>query len=186
MRVRALRALALAALVVALLVARVLVAAHGEYAQAVSAERAGQLDAAIVHYRRAIGWYAPGSPYGARAIAALSALAEHAQQQGDTARALAAQRAMAGGIASARSFFTPHQSALELAQQKAGVTTKSPADPSPFFSFTAVLGWLAFVGSAFGLVLRGVDAEGRFAGAARWGGGLALGLAVFAFSLWLA
>jgi hypothetical protein len=198
MRGLGVRALALAALVVAALVGRVLVGARLEYARGVEAERAAQLDRALSAYRRCIGWYVPGNPYGVQAIQALERISLKQEQAGNLAGALAAERAVVAGLESARSFYVPHGAALAAARQRVAalvarrtgssiaLAPELPADPSAMLSLTAFLGWLGFVGSAAGLIVRGADAEGRLHGAARWCGGLVAGALVFALSLWLA
>jgi hypothetical protein len=138
----------------------------------------------------------PASPYGARSIAALAALGTRARQQGDLALALAAERAIAAGIASTRSFYQPHGAALAAAQQRvealeaprAGspAVVAPPDDPSPLLSVSALVGWLGFVACALRLVLRSGDAAGGLRGSARLLGGLLASAAVFALSLWLA
>jgi hypothetical protein len=168
------RALAVAALVLAILVARVLWAGRAEHECGKSAEAQRAHAQAVACYRRAIGWYVPGSPYVERSTAALTRIAAQAEQAGDAALSLSARRALAAGLASARSVRAPH------------APSQAPLDPSPLLSLLAFLGWLGFVASAFGLVLRGVDDEGRPRDAARYAAGLAAGFVVFALSLWLA
>jgi hypothetical protein len=190
------RALAVAALVLAVIVARVLWAGHAEYACGKAAEASGSTDRAITCYRRALGWYVPGSPYVERSIAGLTAIAARAEQAGNLELAIAAQRAITAGLSSARSSYVPHRAAFETAEQRTralvdrehpGATPPAPPrDPNPALALLAFLGWLGFVASAFGLVLRGLDEAGRLRGAARYGAGLAAGAAVFALSLWLA
>jgi hypothetical protein len=194
MRALGLRALAVAALVLAVLVARVLWAGRSEYACGSAAELHGPPVRAVACYRRAIGWYLPGSPYVERSIAGLTRIAARAEESGDVALALVAQRAIIAGLSSARSFYVPHRAALEAADRRTRALTASepaaspapPDDPNPVLACLAFVGWLGFVGSAFGLVLRGTDEHGRLRDAARFGAGLAVSALLFALSLWLA
>ena len=192
------KALGVVALVLAVLVGRVLQGAHTELHEAEAAEQAGNLDGAIAHHRRAIGWYVPLNPHGPRAIAALERISRERQAKGDHARALLAARSIQAGIASARSTFTPYRA--ELARADAQVAAllasehssgqsraASPRDPSPLFSALAFLAWLGFVASALALVTQASDAHGRFSARA-WPrlGALALCAGLFALFLALA
>jgi hypothetical protein len=175
----AVRVLGTLALVLACLVARVLAGAASEYSMAEGLLAKGHDLDAVTHYRRALGWYVPGSPYGSRAIARLRDLSRRAEAKGEFGRAIFAERAIHAGIESARSAFSPYYD--ELARSDARVTSlraripsakplgsaRSPADPNAFFSLLASLGWLGFVAFSFALVLRGVDADGRLSHKAR-------------------
>jgi hypothetical protein len=168
----------------AVLYGRVLWGSHSELASARAAEQARELDGAVTHYRRAIGWYAPLSPHGAHAIAALERIAADSAAQGKRELALSAARAIHAGIQSARSAFTPYGQELARADalmrqlaaepsQPPSTPVLAPPDPSAFFSALAFLSWLGFVGSALALVTLGSEASGQLNARAR------------VFALWL-
>jgi hypothetical protein len=190
------RALGVLALAVAVLVARVLYGAHVEEGLAERAAHVNNVEGAIAHHRRTIGWYVPFNPYGPRAIAALERISAEQEARNEQTRALLSARAIHAGIESARGLFVPYAS--ELARADARVATllgtraqsspqslTSPPDPSPFFSVLAVLSWLGFVASAFSLVTEASDAAGRFSLLAR-SRVLALLLSAVLFALSLA
>jgi hypothetical protein len=189
------RTLGVLALAAAVLVARVLWGAHTEQALAERAMHAENVEGAIAHYRRTIGWYVPLNPYGPRAIAALERISSEQQERGQTARALLAARAIHAGIESARGLFVPYPSELARADARAAALLAnraqssplpaSPPDPNAFFSVLAVLSWLGFVASAFSWVTDAADASGRFLPVFR-SRALALVLSAFLFALSLA
>lgn len=199
-RALVLRSAGTACLVLALLVGRVLYGASAEWSAGEAARTSGDERAAVVHYRDAIAWYVPLSPYGPRAIRALEEVGQRAMATGNIERALAAERALIAGVESARGYFAPYGDALAAARarEQALVARRDPglrtrgarepfADPSPFFSTCAALAWLVFAGSSLGLVLVGADASGRFRNQrALWLSAMALSATVFALALWLA
>ncbi|MCA9580363.1 MAG: hypothetical protein KC416_01135, partial [Myxococcales bacterium] len=69
------RGLLVLAVIFVVLLARVLLGSRGELTQAKAYDAAGDRDVAIVHFRRAARWYAPGNPYGAEALAHLARIA---------------------------------------------------------------------------------------------------------------
>jgi hypothetical protein len=190
------KALGVLALVLAVLVARVLLGAHQELGEAQRAAQAGDLEGAMTHHRRAIGWYVPLSPHGPRAIAALERISLEQEARGERGQALLAARSIRAGIESARSTFTPYGS--ELARADARIAElrspdhstmraggQSPPDPSALFSMLAFAAWLGFVAAAYLLVTRASDAGGRF-GARAWPHLAALVLCAGLFALGLA
>jgi hypothetical protein len=167
------------AIVLSLTVARVLWGAASEHEAARKAEAGGQTAEAIVHHRRALGWYVPLSPYTARSLAALERIASEARTRGDQATARLAERAIQGGLHSARSTFQPEASALSASESRLAPDAERAPDPSVAMSLIAVLAWLGFVASAVALILgRGTP----------WRASVAMSLAFVAFclGLWLA
>jgi hypothetical protein len=179
-------AIAASALLGALAV-RVVVSARAELNRAESLYAEGEVDASIVHFRRAARWYAPGSPYHRRALGRLMAIGGNSERQGGTERALAAYRAVRSAIMSTRSFYTPESEMLERADRRiAALMASLPAPgidagksraelgaehlallraetgPDPFWTCVLLLGFLAWVGGAFAFTFRAIDDEHRF------------------------
>lgn len=77
----------------------------------------GDHEGAIRWWRRAARWYVPGAPHVSTAYDRLQAIAEAAEERGDTRVALAAWRGVRGSILATRSFYTPHRERLEPANR---------------------------------------------------------------------
>jgi hypothetical protein len=92
--------------------ARVVWSSQQEYKAAHVARASGQMDDAIVHFRRAARWYVPGNPYSTRALHRLAEIGATAEKQGHIERALDAYRSMRAAIYSTRSAFVPHAGML--------------------------------------------------------------------------
>ncbi|MCA9531571.1 MAG: hypothetical protein KC543_15685 [Myxococcales bacterium] len=210
---RAGRWLAIAGIFLAVVVVRVVVGGHNELEQAKAFDEAGKVVPAIVHYRRAARWYAPGSPYPVEALDRLAALGQQLTAQGDVQGALGAWRAVRGSILATRSFYTPHPERLEVANHHIAELMASepppPIDagkskeeltrehlallehvPEPKLGWTLVLlfGFFMWVFGAFRFSVRAVDQDDRLVGAQalRWGGVVVVGFALFVLGMWLA
>ncbi len=181
------RASLLAAAVLAVLAVRVVVGSHDELRVAERLRARGDVDSAVVHYRRAVRLYAPGNPYVSDALDGLVGLARAAEAAGEPARALAAWRAVHAGLLAGRSFYLPHRDVLIQADARiAALTAVDPppvdvahgeagrrraylselerargSDPSVLWTLVLLAGFVAWVGGALGLALRGMDLEGR-------------------------
>jgi hypothetical protein len=205
--------LAIVGVVFAVLTVRVVTSARAELAEASRLERSGEIDFAIVHYRRAAGWYAPGNPYVADALAALARIGEAAEAQGDAPRALAAWRGIRGAILSTRSVYTPHQAPLAHANERIATVMasldpppmdagKSPEElraehlallrathrPSVPWTLVLLAGFLTWVSGAWLFAMKGIDDEGRVRprSARLWGSTVIVGLGLFVLGLALA
>lgn len=208
-----LRALAVLGLLLAAVALRVVTGARAELAIAERHEQDGDVDAAIVHYRRAARWYAPLSPYHVQALSALGRIGQGAEQEGEVERALAAYRAVRGSILATRSFYVPEPERLHAAdrriaalmaglpppQMDAGKSREQlerehlallQHDPDPKLGWTLVLllGFSAWVAGAFAFAARAIDDEDRFirAEALRWGAVITAGFALFVLGMALA
>lgn len=203
---RAAQWLGMAGVVVAVLLVRVVVASQHELEQAAELQREGDVDAAIVHLRRAARWYAPGNPYVTDALEALATVARQAERQGDRERALFAWRSVRAAILSTRSFYVPHAERLARADTRIAELMAS-LDPPPIdagksraelkaehlallrsvdrphvgWTLLLLLGFAAWVGGAFTFAVRAIDEEDRIvrAQALRWGGVIGLGLVLW-------
>lgn len=203
----------LAALLVGAFGVRVVSSAIAELRAGDDYRAHGQLEAAVVHYRRAARWYAPGSPFHVTALGHLGAIGAEAEQRGDGELALSAYRAIRAAIMSTRSFYVPERARLEAADERiASLMAAAPAPPvdagkSPeklrrehlallsavrgpnlLWSFVLLVGFAAWVSGAFAFTQRAIDEDDRFVpGAAlRWGAVIALGFGLFALGLSLA
>jgi len=192
---------------------RVLVSARSELRTADDFRSHGDLEAALVHYRRAARWYAPGSPYHGEALQKLGAMGAQAEQRGDKELALSAYRAVRSAIMSTRSFYIPERARLRAADERiASLMAEQPqppmdagksreqlrkehlalleAEPGPsvLWSCVLLLGFFAWVGGAFAFTLRAIDAEDRFIPreVLRWGTLIVLGFGLFVLGMSLA
>lgn len=171
-------------------------------AQADPKRRTDGLRAAIVEYRRAARWYAPGNAYVTRALDRLEAIGRLAEQSADAPTALEAWRAVRRAILGARSLYTPHgdrlaranariaalSARLEGARAGADAIARSEAwhraqlrrDTAPAVGWVvlALLGFFGWVGAAVGFLYRAVSPEDRLLGrpAILWGAGILVGL----------
>lgn len=209
----ALRAVLIAALLLAAVMMRVVAAARAELEIAEKHAGEGDLDAAVVHYRRAARWYAPLSPYHVQALAGLARIGAEAEQKGDVERALTAYRAVRSAVLSTRSFYVPEAERLAAANKRiAALMAGLPPpqmdagksrdqlerehlallsqDPDPKLGWTLVLlfGFAAWVAGAFAFSVRAIDAEERFIRreAVRWGAMIVVGFALFVLGMAMA
>jgi hypothetical protein len=211
------RAVLRAAVVVAVLfgavAVRVVTGSKAELELAERHEKDGDVDAAVVHYRRAARWYAPLSPFHVHALAALGRIGAEAEQKGDVELALSAYRAVRSAILSTRSFYVPEHERLDAAnkriaalmaglpppQMDAGKSREQlerehlallELDPDPKLGWTLLLllGFAAWVAGAFVFTLRAIDSEDRFirGEAMRWGAMIVVGFALFVLGLAMA
>jgi hypothetical protein len=201
----------------ALIAGRVVWSARAEYRRGHGAEkraldrpdpkrRARGLRQAVVHYRRAARWYAPGNPYVGRALDRLSAIGHLAEQQGDAETALRAYRSIRRAALGARSFYTPYSQRLAAANARIAALSarqggrERGADelarleawhekqlarsraPGVAWSVLALLGFALWITGAVLFIFRAIGPEDRLRSghALRWGlvilGGLFLWL----------
>jgi hypothetical protein len=98
--------------------ARVVYSSRDEYLRAGRYLALGHIEQAIVHYRRAARWYAPGNPYVEKSIHRLWELGKLAERRGNPTVALTAYRSIRGAILGTRSFYTPNADWLERVNKK--------------------------------------------------------------------
>lgn len=209
----ALRVFALVALLLAAFAARVVSSAAAELELGEQAQAAGDVEAALVHYRRAARWYAPGSPYHVKALGQLARIGAEAEAVADTERALSAYRAVRSSILAARSFYVPEQARLAAADARIATLMASQppppmdagksreqlraehltllqldSDPNLFWTLVLLLGFVSWVGGAFVLSVRGIDDEDRWVWreARLWGAVVVGGFGLFVLGLALA
>lgn len=210
---RAGRWLGIAGVGLAVLVVRVVVASHQELGQAESLAGGGDVDAAIVHYRRAARWYAPGNPYATDALEALARVGRAAERAGDRERALFAWRSVRAAIMASRSFYVPHGDRLARANEHIAELMASGEPPPvdagksraelkaehlallrgvsrPRIGWTLLLlvGFFGWVGGAFAFAWRAIDEEDRIVRheALRWGAVVVVGLVLWLVGMALA
>lgn len=192
---------------------RVVTSAAGELRAADEYRARGDIEAAVVHYRRAARWYAPGSPYHVQALTHLASIGAQAERKGDTELALAAYRAIRAAIMSTRSFYVPEQDRLRAADERIAALMASlpppPMDagksreqlrrehlallredpgPSVFWSLVLLLGFGTWVAGAFAFTLRAIDEQDRFIRreALRWSAVIGVGFGLFVLGMSLA
>jgi hypothetical protein len=207
------RGLLLAAVLLGAFAVRVVTSAAAELRAGDDYREHGQLEPALVHYRRAARWYAPGSPYHVEALRKLGAIGADAEKRGDTDLALSAYRAVRAAIMSTRSFYIPERARLEAADERiASLMAALPAppmdagksreqlraehlallaaDPGPsvLWSIVLLLGFGIWVAGAFAFTLRAVDDEDRFVKreVLRCGAMIVVGFGLFVLGLSLA
>lgn len=207
------RGLAIAGVIVAVLGVRVVSGSRSELRRGERLLAQRDPDGAILAFRRAARWYAPGNPYCTDALDALEGIARDAERSGEPARALAAHRAIRGAILSTRSVYVPNRARLDEAnrnilrltrhasddrldpegrnaERRRRVTAALRAAPRPKIGWTILLlaGWIAWTAGAFAFAHRAIDEEDRVvAGAARiWGTVIVLGFGLFVIGMALA
>ena len=198
----ALRIFAAAGVVFAVVTTRVVVSARFELQQGQLLYEAGDIPGAVLHYRRAGRWHAPGNPYSRAALSALARIAREAEAAGDDAQALAAWRSLHAAIASTRSFYVPNADQLAAADAeiarlmsrqlagdssvRADIEHELAELPRPHATWTwlLLLGFVVWVTSAFRLASVGFDENQRWRGDAnRWVAALVMGFASFVVGL---
>lgn len=209
----AMRLSAIALLLLATVAVRVVSSAAQELQRGDACAANGELDAAVVHYRRAARWYAPGSPYSSRALGRLGSLGAAAERRGDSELALSAYRAIRAAVMSTRSWYVPERERLAAADERiASLMAVQPPPPmdagksvqqlrgehlallqaetGPRLGWTLVLllGFFGWVAGAFALSLRAVDADNRIVARElrRWGALVVVGFALFVLGMSLA
>jgi hypothetical protein len=119
-------ALLLAIAVVALLL-RVLWGGRAECGRAADEIESGRPYQAVLHYERAVRWYLPGSPYSTRAVNALWALGQDAEDAGEPELALFAFRGLRASAHATRSFYQPYPRRIDAAEER--IAALMTADP---------------------------------------------------------
>lgn len=196
---RVVRGAALVAILLAIVAVRVVWSSRGEWRAAVSSTGG---DDEIAHLGRAARLYAPGNPYSRRAVEKLAAIGR--SEHNDGARALAAWRELRSAILATRSFYTPHRPLLDeanahiadamaaadagKADARAWHAARLAQDESPSLGWTllALVGLAGWIGSALGLLLRGIGDDDRLQPRKALAWAVALGVGLLLFFLGLA
>lgn len=201
----ALAVIGVVSLALVLALGRAVVESRAELAAATAYHEKGDLPRAIEHYRRALRWTFPWSPYVELAMAGLEARAAEAESQGEVALALLAWRSLLGGLSATHSFFRPHHAAASRAKdhiarlmalpshhesdaidgtaldptkhaREARRTLDSDIRPDPFWGTMLLMGFTVWIASLVQLARRAFDEEGHF----RWESARAPSWAAFA------
>lgn len=202
------RGLTVVGVLLAVLAVRVVSSARAELHRADQLRAQGDVDGAILIYRRAARWYAPGNPYCTEALDRLAEIAEEARANEEPERALLAHRAVRGAILSTRSAFVPHAERLERAetaiaelsgelapaarraetQRSIAASMRAPERPHIGWTLLLLFGWLAWTGGAFAFATRALDAEDRVVPrqAQLWGTTVVVGFGLFVIGMALA
>ncbi len=209
----AFKTLTVAGVILAVIAVRVVTASEAELSQANELRGHGEIERAVLHYRRAASWYAPGNPFVVDALASLERIGSEAEDDGDAERALLAYRSIRGAILTSRSTYTPHADRLARANARIAALMAAedppPIDagktqaeleaehlalleqtkrPNVLWSLVLVLGFAVWVGSAFAFATRAIDERDRIvSGSARlWGTGIIVGFGLFFLGMALA
>jgi len=207
------KGLTIVGVVLAVLAVRVVTSSEAELSKGAHYEERGETERAIVHYRRAASWYAPGNPYVVDALDRLDSIGLAAEHRGEVDIALLSFRSIRGAILSTRSTYTPHRDRLTSADAHIAAlmaaedpppmdASKTPAEleaehlallrdnrrPDVLWSFVLLLGFAAWVGGAFAFATRAIDDDDRMvAGPARlWGTTIIVGFGLFFLGMALA
>jgi hypothetical protein len=171
---------------VALAAGRTVSGARGELHRARAHLEEGQSMRALEHYRRALRWSFPLSPYVDEAVAGLESIARAAERAENRPAALLAWRSLAGGLAASRFSYAPETNPRERAKAEiARLVAAGPspgidanldpsrvaadhrellereASPDPIGATLLVLGFIAWIASLVVLARRGFDSGGR-------------------------
>ncbi len=196
------RGVAVAGVILAVLAVRVVTSAHAELIRGEALMARGDPDSAILAFRRAARFYAPGNPYSNEGLRHLWRVGTAAERAGETERALAAYRSMRAAIMSSRSVYVPHRAMLERADQAiarlgAGsgesareLLAQLEAPPRPHVGWLLVVlaGWIAWTAGAFAFAQRAIDEEDRLrpSAARLWGTVIVFGFGLFVIGMALA
>ena len=175
--------------IVAVVLGRAASQARSELARAQLEREGGNALRATEHYRRALRWSFPLSPYTEIAASALESMASELEASDDIEGALLAWRSLAGGLSSTRVLYLDADPARRravdeiarlLAQNSsAGIDANLDADrleadhrrllteevsPEPFWAMLLLLGFAVWIGSLLVVAQAGFDSDGRI----RW------------------
>jgi hypothetical protein len=200
----------LAAIALSMVTVRVLWSSRVEWRAAEAALATGEVPLAVDHFGRAARLHAPGNPWCRRSLDRLDELARRAEAAGDVAAALSAWRELRSSVLATRGAWTPHQERLapvdariaELSARSESPSLDPTSDlaartrwhaarlaqddaPSVGWTLLALAGLCGWIGAAVGFLFRALDDDDRLRARAAlgWGGGVALGLALFLVGL---
>lgn len=193
-----------------MVIARVAWSGYSEHRLAWEALERSDTDTAVLHLDRAVQWYLPGAPWWQASVDQLQVLAAQAESERPD-KALPIYETLRSGLLATRSFYTPEVERLRVVNDKIAALQVSLPDarwpdpslppqarydqaralldrsyaPQPGWSFLATLGFLGWVGSAFGFFSRAFEAEGTFRPkqGLRWGLGILVGYAAWVLGL---
>lgn len=191
-----------------LVVLKVSISARNEYQKGERALQKKDLAQAIIHFDRAIHWYAPGNKAVKNSLQALWSIGAQSEGGGDYKTALQAYRAIRSSLYSVRSFYTPHADwiarcddkiASILAQEQAAGTSHpggSPearkqeileilsiqTEPNVFWSVLLEIGFLGWVGGSLAFIFRAFSGRKGFNVRQAFGWGL---FVILSYALWI-
>ena len=174
-------------LLATLVLGRVAFESRADLAAAKAYRDDDQIPLAIEHYRRAIRWWFPLSPYASDAASALKSIASRLEADGDVTGALSAWRSLAGGLAATRFLYAGTNPELEHARDQiarlvamdrsAAIDANLSVEqlvadhrrllgigigPDPWWGTLLLLGMAVWVGALGLMAWRGFDSTGRF------------------------
>jgi len=135
-----------------------------------------QLIRSITYFDRSMHWYTPWNPYVEKSAGRLWEIGERAEQEGDLTMALIAFRTIRGGFYAASHFVTPGKKWIEKSESKIDQLVRMEkkeelesrqsklkemirqsqkgSSPNVFWTVILEIGFLGWVGSLFGFILR--------------------------------
>ena len=202
------RILCILGLLIVALLGKVLYHSWQDYRRGEDAYAQQRYQDAVMHYERAIKWYAPFNPMVQRAIDRLWSMASEAEQRGDRLLALEASRSLRASLYAIQSLYLPYQPWIPKTEAMIArlMAETMPAESSPgadhlarqTAQFTQMLrqhrtsstagmvltevGFLCWIGATMGFIWRAFAPPGQSFGrqGAAWGGAI-----VGFFLLWI-
>jgi tetratricopeptide (TPR) repeat protein len=169
-----------------IMLGRAVTQAGAELAVAKAYQQEGQLARATEHYRRALRWWFPLSPFRDEAVSGLESIAAALEDAEDRAGALLAWRSLLGGVAASRFMYSGRNPAAERAKDEiarllaleggaaidANVSPEKlaadhrrlldrEAAPHPLWGTVLLLGFAVWIGSLVLVIDRGFDSTGK-------------------------
>jgi tetratricopeptide (TPR) repeat protein len=172
---------------VAHVLGRVAYESNADLAAAKAYQDANRIPLAVEHYRRAIRWSFPLSPYTSDAVSALQSIALQSEADGDVKGALSAWRSLSAGLAATRFLYSRSKPEIAHAHDQiarlvamdrsAAIDANLSAgqleadhrrllgkevSPDPWWGSLLLLGMAVWVGALTIMAWRGFDSAGRF------------------------
>ena len=190
MKKRILAGLLVVTMLVAMIACKVVIESRGEFMKAAAMEADGLDEEAVVHYGRAIRWYAPVNPYVRRSAEALWRIADGMERGGDPEGALRSFRELRSALYSVRHVTSPYAETIGRAEERIAALAARQGEaagdretydrilgqlrertgPDPLWSIVLVAGFLGWIGSVFAFIWKvlGDEASGRMRRALVW------------------
>jgi tetratricopeptide (TPR) repeat protein len=169
-----------------IMLGRAVAGSRGELAVAEAYQEEGQLLRAVEHYRRALRWSFPLSPFRNKAVTGLQSIARQLEEAEDRAGALLAWRSLAGGITATRFIYSRSDPDAEQAKDEiarllalesdAAIDANISMDkltaahrrllaqqvsPHPLWGTILLFGFALWIGSVLLLINRGFSPRGE-------------------------
>ena len=169
-----------------IMLGRAVTSSRAELETAAAEHQNGQLAHATEHYRRALRWSFPFSPFRDEAVSGLESVATALEDAQDRAGALLAWRSIVGGLGASRFMYSRRDPAVEEAKDQiarlialeggAAIDAnlgpdklaadhrrllEREASPHPLWGTVLLLGFALWIGSLVRMINRGFDPAGK-------------------------